>query len=1560
VRGGTATMPQMRLNPGTLSTNLVNGALEFDGNELYLTKNGVRNPIGTGATGPAGPQGPVGPQGPAGADGSDADITNGAVIDGQLAFTNNGSFLYPNGAQDGYVWTSDANGLASWQPAMASNVNVNNGTLNNVTVNNSNFDNGDITNSNITDNTINNNVVNGTLTFTNNGSIEGDLVVNGMVTATKFMGDGSMLTNIQASAINGLVLKASSLVSPDGSIDPAVAVDNNGDVTVTEGDLTVNGMVTATKFMGDGSMLTNIQASAVNGTVASAQRADDATNALNAQLAQDALAAFSLKSPTDATAVSVDNNGNVAVEAGDLTVNGDVTADKFIGDGSMLTNVAASTATTAVNADNATTANFADQATNATNASNVTGGTITNSNITGGMINGSVLKNVTIPSGSNIMVSKLSSPDGTITAVNVDNNGTVFVNEQTVYDKDVRILDELYVENHITTDADMGVNGNVTADKFIGDGSMLTNVTAANATNALSAVNADNATTANFADQAGSVVGGNITNSTFNNSTLTGTTTVDGMLTFTNNGFIKDDVHIDGSLKVDSVVEANKFIGDGSMLTNVSANSSLNAVNADNATTANFADNAAQANNATNAVNATNASNVTGGTITNSNITGGMINGAVLKNVNIPAGSNIMVSKVSSPDGTIAALTADNAGDVEINEGDLTVNGTVTADKFIGDGSMLTNIAAGNIRGTVLSAQNASRANTANSASFATNASRVSGGTITNSSFTNGVINGATLVNVNIPGGSNIMVSKVSSPDGTIAALTADNAGDVEINEGDLTVNGTVTADKFIGDGSMLTNIAAGNITGTVANATNAVNAQNATNSTNVSGGEVENVTIKNVVVDGMVQFTANAFIKDDVQIDGDLTVDGTLEADLIDSTFTNGVINGATLVNVSIPGNPNINLSKLVAPDGSPNPAVSVDNDGNTTFSNDIDVKDGWINSERLTGTNLVSIMRNDLGPVGTSTNDGYRMYQVQRPEAGLPFQDAISDYVVFEKTDANHAPVDGGFAFLNTDKDDNTTISMIIEGDGQVGIGGIENPSEALEVNGNVKADKFIGDGSMLTNITAGNVVGKVASAANADVATNASNVSGGTITNSTIQNGVINGATLVNVSIPGGSNVMVSKVSSPNGAIPALTADNAGDIEIAFGNLVVNGTVIADKFIGDGSMLTNVSAGNITGTVANATNAVNADNATTANVADALATGATISNPTLIDPVVAGDINGVDEIDAKHIQTNTLDVADLANIEDLTVAGIAQFRDDVTLESTLLVKSTSKFDDDMEVNGTVTATKFIGDGSMLTNISGANVAGTVANATNAVNAQNLTGGVINGATLVNTIVSSLSAPDGDPNPAVSVDNAGKTTFAGDIAGMNIYLSKNLNAWNVTGRDYVKVGNDVIMGSGSRNYTFNNLKRPTGDLRVKGDNDDALLFTDASADSVGIGTATPSEKLEVNGNVLADNFMGANFTATGNISTAGSVTIGADLEVQGNVHIMQNTEIDGDLDVHDLHVADKLAIGHAMKLDPREDPPIGSAANLRGMIYYDNSEALCMHINGAWTKITGPGTCE
>ena len=77
--------------------------------------------------------------------------------------------------------------------------------------------------------------------------------------------------------------------------------------------------------------------------------------------------------------------------------------------------------------------------------------------------------------------------------------------------------------------------------------------------------------------------------------------------------------------------------------------------------------------------------------------------------------------------------------------------------------------------------------------------------------------------------------------------------------------------------------------------------------------------------------------------------------------------------------------------------------------------------------------------------TRDGFRMYH-ENGSFG-----AWRDAFIFEKTDVNNVTVDGGIAFANRQAGDNRVISMVIRGDGEVGIGDNHtNPTERLHVIG------------------------------------------------------------------------------------------------------------------------------------------------------------------------------------------------------------------------------------------------------------------------------------------------------------------------------------------------------------------------------------------------------------------------------------------------------------------------------------------------------------------------------
>lgn len=94
------------------------------------------------------------------------------------------------------------------------------------------------------------------------------------------------------------------------------------------------------------------------------------------------------------------------------------------------------------------------------------------------------------------------------------------------------------------------------------------------------------------------------------------------------------------------------------------------------------------------------------------------------------------------------------------------------------------------------------------------------------------------------------------------------------------------------------------------------------------------------------------------------------------------------------------------------------------------------------------------------------------------------------------------------------------------------------------------------------------------------------------------------------------------------------------------------------------------------------------------------------------------------------------------------------------------------------------------------------------------------------------------------------------------------------------------IVQGGSNKKVTvanfFANIKTPVvinedggdQDTRIEGDTDVNLIFVDASADSVGIGTGTPTEKLDVNGNVaVSGGFLRMSQTPT--TVTTGSLTV-------------------------------------------------------------------------------------
>lgn len=109
--------PNLVFEQGSLLTSPQDGAVEYDGNNLYFTTGSTRSLIYTSGNSNL------------------VDLSNGGFLNGNITFIGssmindavfNGSFQYKTGAGTGLVLTSDANGNASWQAAATGADNLGN------------------------------------------------------------------------------------------------------------------------------------------------------------------------------------------------------------------------------------------------------------------------------------------------------------------------------------------------------------------------------------------------------------------------------------------------------------------------------------------------------------------------------------------------------------------------------------------------------------------------------------------------------------------------------------------------------------------------------------------------------------------------------------------------------------------------------------------------------------------------------------------------------------------------------------------------------------------------------------------------------------------------------------------------------------------------------------------------------------------------------------------------------------------------------------------------------------------------------------------------------------------------------------------------------------------------------------------------------------------------------------------------------------------------------------------------------------------------------------------
>ena len=293
--------------------------------------------------------------------------------------------------------------------------------------------------------------------------------------------------------------------------------------------------------------------------------------------------------------------------------------------------------------------------------------------------------------------------------------------------------------------------------------------------------------------------------------------------------------------------------------------------------------------------------------------------------------------------------------------------------------------------------------------------------------------------------------------------------------------------------------------------------------------------------------------------------------------------------------------------------------------------------------------------------------------------------------------------------------------------------NTVAVRDASGNITANYFVGNGSLLTGI------------------------------NTTVSN-IINGTSNINIATPNGN-----IVASVNGVNNVLT--------IASSSVNVSGTLNATAFVGDGSGLTNLNAGNI-GTVANANYASYAgivvnpaqSNITSVGTLTSLAVTGNINSGNVISTFY-GSGAGLTNIPAGNVVGTVSSATAASTAGTVTTAAQPNITSTGTLTSLVVTGNIN--------SGNVIST-FYGSGAGLTLLPAANVVGKVANAVYADVA-----GSAGPSDTANTVINNAQPNITSVGTLVSLTSTGTITaanFSGNLAG-NGFAITSINGSNVSG---------------------------------------------------------------------------------------------------------------------------------------------------------------------------------
>ena len=784
----------------------------------------------------------------------------------------------------------------------------------------------------------------------------------------------------------------------------------------------------------------------------------------------------------------------------------------------------------------------------------------------------------TFNNSSNVMaVTGAITATGNITGNYILGNGSQLTGLPATYgNSNVTTLLSSFGSNTVST------TGNITAGYFLGDGSQLTNLPASNYSNANVAnflPTYSGAITANTVSATGNVTGNYILGdgSQLTNLPIPGVYGNANVATFLA-AFGSNVISTTGNVTAGAItatgnITGNYFVGNGSQLTGLPATYS----NADVATfLANFGSNAIS----------------TTGNITTGNIHTGLISASG----NVTISGNLFSDDISSANVTVYGDTV-ITGNLTVQGNTTTINSNVvtTNDKTITVANNQSTSA--NIDGAGLEAGNATIATWLYNALTQSWQSNIAITPVANVSLDLGVGNrywnnlyAANAVVTTVSATGNITGNMIIGDGSQLSNITAGNITGAYSNvnvsafmaafgSNNISTTGNVTTGNIIGNGQFLTNLPGANVTGSVTQA-NTANTANAVAGANVTG------QVANALVAGTVYTNAQP----------NITTVGTLTSvSVTGNTNSGNILTGGT---VSATGNITGNyilgngsqLTGITATYANANVAAFMAAFGSNTISTTGTVTAGNVTGGNIITGGLISATGNITGnyilgngsqltgitaggsPAGTNLNF---QYNNSGNFGGVPNTFFYSGNGVIEIASAKFEAGAGPSSQI-TVPGTAGYVSVV----GNV-IAGNVNVAGRVSATGNIAGNYFIGNGSQLANIAAGGSANTLQF--------NNSGVFGG-IPDSFhyTANGIteISKVKFSSTAAGGGSGELF--VPGTAGYVSVTGNVIAGNVTggniLTVGQVSATGNVTGNFFVGNGSQLTGVAANIAAGGSAN----------------------------------------------------------------------------------------------------------------------------------------------------------------------------------------------------------------------------------------------------------------------------------------------------------------------------------------------------------------------------------------